>query len=63
MIIKKIEQALAIYENQANVHNPPEIYHYWSNKYLTPLFFEAGFQTIDEFFHLVYWKLKIGPAE
>ncbi len=47
---KKIQQELAIYEKQVNVHDLPKIYHYWSNKYLVPIFQEAGFKTIEEFF-------------
>ncbi|MES2025434.1 MAG: glycosyltransferase [Pseudomonadota bacterium] len=47
---KKIQQELAIYEKQVKVHDLPDIYHYWSNKYLAPIFHEAGFGTIAEFF-------------
>jgi glycosyltransferase involved in cell wall biosynthesis/SAM-dependent methyltransferase len=47
---KKILQELAIYQKQVNVHDLPDIYHYWSNKYLAPIFQEAGFKTIVEFF-------------
>jgi O-antigen biosynthesis protein len=47
---KKIQQELAIYEKQVKVHDLPEIFHYWSNKHLKPIFQEAGFTSIDEFF-------------
>ena len=47
---KKIKEELKIYENQVNVHDLPEIFHYWSNKHLTPIFHQAGFSTIAEFF-------------
>jgi len=47
---KKVQQELAIYEKQVNVHDLPDIYHYWSNKYLAPIFRDAGFSTIAEFF-------------
>jgi SAM-dependent methyltransferase len=47
---KRIQQELAIYENQVNVHDLPDIYHYWSNKYLAPIFRDAGLSTIAEFF-------------
>ncbi|APU32463.1 hypothetical protein UYA_23060 [Ectopseudomonas alcaliphila JAB1] len=46
----KIQQELAIYEKQINVHDLPDIYHYWSNKYLAPIFNDAGFSSIAEFF-------------
>ncbi len=47
---KKIQQELAAYENMVNVHELPAIFHYWTNKYLSPIFKEAGFSTIEEFF-------------
>ncbi len=46
----RIQQELKTYEKQANVHELPDIFHYWSNKYLAPIFQEAGFKTIAEFF-------------
>jgi len=47
---KKVQQELAIYEKQINIHDLPDIYHYWSNKYLAPIFQDAGFTSIAEFF-------------
>lgn len=47
---KKIQQELARYKGQVNVHDLPDIFHYWSNKYLLPIFQKAGFSTIAEFF-------------
>ena len=47
---KKIQQELAIYNKQVNVHDLPDIFHYWSNKHLSPIFQEAGFTSITEFF-------------
>ena len=46
----KVQQELAIYKQQVNVHDLPEIYHYWSNKFLKPMFLRAGFDSIEEFF-------------
>ncbi len=46
----KLLQELAIYENVTNVHDLPEIFHYWSNKHLSPIFREAGFDSIEEFY-------------
>ncbi len=59
---KKIQQELAIYEKQVKVHDLPEIYHYWSNKYLAPIFKEAGFASMDEFFssNLIEAKNRTG---
>jgi O-antigen biosynthesis protein len=47
---KKMQQELATFENNANVHNLPDIFHYWSNKHLLPIFNEAGIKSIDDFF-------------
>jgi SAM-dependent methyltransferase len=33
---KRIEQQVSQYANVANIHELPEIFHYWSNKYLRP---------------------------
>uniref|UniRef100_UPI003751EF63 glycosyltransferase n=1 Tax=Undibacterium sp. TaxID=1914977 RepID=UPI003751EF63 len=55
---KKIQQELDIYEKQFNVHDLPEIYHYWSNKYIAPLCLEAGFSTVAEFFSSNLLKAK-----
>ncbi|MDP2395082.1 MAG: glycosyltransferase [Methylococcaceae bacterium] len=61
---KKIQQELAIYEKQVNVHDLPDIYHYWSNKYLAPIFKDAGFSTIAQFFssNLFEAKNRTGSA-
>ena len=47
---KKIKQELTIYEKQVNVHDLPDIFHYWSNKHISPMCQEAGFSTIANFF-------------
>ena len=47
---QKNQQELAIYAKKVNVHDLPDIYHYWSNKYLAPLLLEAGYRTIVNFF-------------
>ena len=49
---------MAIYEKQIKVHDLPEIYHYWSNKFLAPIFQEAGFKSIAEFFSSNLLKAK-----
>ena len=46
----KIQQELETFENNVNVHNLPEIFHYWSNKHLAPIFAEAGIKSIPDFF-------------
>ena len=47
---KKIEVEKAIYKDMLNVNELPEIFHYWSNKYLGPMFREYGFANSDELF-------------
>ncbi len=55
----KIKQELAQFKEVENIHDLPDIYHYWSNKYLTPMMMELGFSTIDEF----YAKYLLESAE
>lgn len=50
--VKKIQQEMTVYSKQINVHDLPEIHHYWANKYLSPMLSEAGFQDIENFFAL-----------
>jgi SAM-dependent methyltransferase len=40
------------YKGCTDVHNLPEIFHYWSNKYLRPKIAQLGFNHPDEFFAL-----------
>jgi len=53
---KKIEEELSTYKDQLDVHELPEIYHYWSNKYLKNMFSEAGFLGIDDLFAKYMFK-------
>jgi SAM-dependent methyltransferase len=61
---KKMKQELEIYVGQVNVHDLPDIFHYWSNKYLLPMLIEAGFNSIDEFFstNLLVAKNRTGSV-
>jgi len=47
---KKIKQELNIFNNQINIHNLPEIFHYWSNKYLRPMVEEYNIFHPDDLF-------------
>ncbi|GLQ48019.1 hypothetical protein GCM10007862_30700 [Dyella lipolytica] len=38
------------YKDVVNINELPEIFHYWSNKYLRPMLEEYGFANSDEFF-------------
>lgn len=46
----KLSAEQRVYANVTQVHNLPEIFHYWSNKYLKPMEEEFGFSHPDQFF-------------
>ena len=48
----RIAAERAIFADQAIVHELPDIYHYWSNKYLRPRTETLGFSNPDQFFAL-----------
>ena len=47
---RRAEQEVARYEHVDEVHDLPEIFHYWSNKYLVPMMQAAGIDSIDAFY-------------
>jgi SAM-dependent methyltransferase len=53
------------FDQQTNVHELPEIFHYWSNKYLRPMFEAYGFSNPDQFFakYLHEAALRTGSDE
>ena len=46
----RIASEREIYRNCLDVHNLPEIFHYWSNRYVRPKLETFGFSTPDEMF-------------
>jgi SAM-dependent methyltransferase len=46
----KVDQEIRNYRDVANVHELPDIFHYWSNKYLRPKLESLGFTGPDDFF-------------
>lgn len=46
----RLAQEKERFDAEVNVHDLPEIFHYWSNKYLRPLLNEFGYDGIDDFF-------------
>ena len=46
----KMSKELNFYRACENVHDLPEMFHYWSNKYLVPKFKPFGFSNPQEFF-------------
>jgi SAM-dependent methyltransferase len=47
---ESVARELENFRNVANVHDLPEIYHYWSERYVRPLLTEVGVQSIEGFF-------------
>jgi SAM-dependent methyltransferase len=53
------------FDDQAEIHELPEIFHYWSNKYLRPMFEQYGFSNPDQFFvkYLLETATRTGSAQ
>ncbi len=47
-----MRQEIRRFKSCRNVHDLPDIFHYWSNKYLVPKFIPFGFGNPQEFFRL-----------
>lgn len=47
---RRLEQELARYADCIEVHNLPEIYHFWSNRFLLPKLQSCGFDSVEDFF-------------
>ena len=54
----RLADELSRFDVEAEINDLPEIFHYWSNKYLVPKLSEFGFNNPDEFF-LKYAKQAI----
>ena len=52
----KLNQEKETFKNDINVHELPDIFHYWSNKYLKPMLNEVGIEGIDHFFASYLFK-------
>ncbi len=46
----RIQKEIDIFNDNIDVHNLPNIFHYWSKKYIKPIFEEYGFSSFAEFF-------------
>lgn len=44
------EKEISQFKELKNIHDLPDIYHYWSNKYLLPNLVSSGFSSIDDFY-------------
>jgi SAM-dependent methyltransferase len=58
---EKLEQELRTYQDVTNIHELPEIFHYWSNKYLRPKLEQLGFDSPNDFY-LQYTARVAGAA-
>jgi SAM-dependent methyltransferase len=47
---KRLATETENFSGQVNVHDLPEIFHYWSNKHLLPMCESLGFSSPDDFF-------------
>jgi len=55
----RLENELAFYKDCPDVHELPDIFHYWSNKYLAPDMYRFGFSSPNEFFaHYILQSLS-----
>ncbi len=46
----RLQAEIATFEDQVNVHDLPPIFHYWSNRYLRPMFEAFGYSHPEDFF-------------
>jgi SAM-dependent methyltransferase len=46
----RLKKEIEIYGSVENVHDLPEIFHYWSNKFLVPKYHQFGFSNPAEFY-------------
>lgn len=47
---ERLDQEIARYRDCVEVHNLPEIYHFWSHRYVRPKLLACGYQDVDDFF-------------
>ncbi len=47
---EKLSQEFVIFSEDIDVHNLPDIFHYWSNKYLKPMIEEIGCAGVEQFY-------------
>ncbi len=60
----KVLMELTNFQDIANVHALPDIYHYWSNKHLLPKITSLGFESLDQFFlHYIIESAEKVPKE
>jgi SAM-dependent methyltransferase len=60
----KVTAELEHYADQEDVHDLPAIYHFWSERYCTPLFREVGFDSLNDLLdrHVAEQCSRVAPA-
>jgi SAM-dependent methyltransferase len=48
--LERVAKEVSIFANNVKVHNLPNIFHYWSNKYLKPKIEFFGWKSMNDFF-------------
>lgn len=56
--VDRLEQEKNRFDAELCVHDLPEIFHYWSNKYLRPVVQALGYEGIEDFFAREIAKLR-----
>ena len=52
-----------VYEDCLKVHDLPQIFHYWSNKYIRPKLEAFGFSTPNDMFKKYLWEQALGRPQ
>lgn len=47
---ERLDQEIARYRDCINVHDLPQIYHFWSHRYVRPKLVACGYNDVDDFF-------------
>ncbi len=61
---KRYEEEINRYKNVLNIHELPDIFYYWSNKYLAPIYRSYGFQNIRSIYvHFMREACRMQPGK
>jgi SAM-dependent methyltransferase len=59
----RLQNEQTFYKDCSNVHELPDIFHYWSNKYLAPEMRSFGFASPDDFFAYYIKRFLSNPGQ
>ncbi len=60
---ERLQRELECYRDDKNIHELPEIYHYWSNKFLLPIINQFGYTSIEDIFFRYMVKTCISKPD